>query len=138
MPSGQTLTPRLSIIIKLQAIARGLLNSRRKILSVERGPRDVDVNSFDRDFGRSFASFAGVRGFGRSRGIMDGLQGMRRFTEARHYRFAEFLGADLLLAGAFLKNVVSVDAVLHGAQPGIVYALGHVRLIEMHQHQDAT
>src|ERR1017187_10570032 len=69
---------------------------------------------------------------------MHSFERVRSFAQARHHRFAEFLGADLLLAGAFLKNVVGVDAVFHGAEPGIVNALGDIRLIEMHQHQHAA
>ena len=48
--------------------------------------------------------------------------------QPRHYRFGELLRADLLLTDAFLVDVVGVNAVLDGAQPGVVDPLGDVRV----------
>src|SRR5579885_821528 len=52
-----------------------------------------------------------------------------------HYRLCELFGSDLLLANTFFVNVVGMDAVLNCAQPGIVNALGDVRLTDVYEHE---
>ena len=51
-------------------------------------------------------------------------------------RLGELLRADLLLADALVVDVVSVNAVLDRPQPGVVHPLGHVRLVDVHEHHD--
>ena len=46
---------------------------------------------------------------------MRGLERVRLLAQARDNGIAEFLGVDLLLASAFLENIVSVNAVLKQA-----------------------
>src|SRR5579875_2772477 len=55
-----------------------------------------------------------------------------------HYRLCELFGSDLLLANTFFVNVVGMDAVLNCAQPGIVNALGDVRLTDVYEHEQGT
>src|SRR5579883_2113915 len=52
-----------------------------------------------------------------------------------HYRLCKFFCSNLLLANTFFVNVVGMDAVLNRAQPGIVNALGDVRLTDVHEHE---
>src|SRR5205085_2358181 len=63
-----------------------------------------------------------------------GLQLLRPLSDARDNGLGELARADLLAAHALLVDVVSVYAVLHRPQPGVVRALGNVCLSDVDEH----
>ncbi len=50
----------------------------------------------------------------------------------------EFSGADFLLADALVIDVIGVDAIFNGTQPGVVDERGDVRLVDVDEHHDGA
>src|SRR5579884_55533 len=62
------------------------------------------------------------------------FQYLRLLTKARDHRFGKLSRTHLFLAHALYIDVIGMNAILDGAQPGVMYQCRHVRLVDVYEH----
>ena len=62
----------------------------------------------------------------------------RLLTETGNHCFGKLLRAHLLLTRVLAENIVGVDAILDGLQPGVVNQFGDIGLADVNQHEHGT